>query len=433
MIMALIASGRIFAHIIDIDPAQNNAFGVILKITAYVIPYAFIPLTFKVAGGVFGNLAGMVNDRGKGGFDRLRKKRQEATQQLGRNVKGGVGARGNQQNFLNRSTSAIASGPKGWRPGKRGADHRAASRNTGAMLAGQAQLEANKTHQMHKNNDAYQLALADEGLAQTKINEARQDYDVAEKAGDVEKMRNAKANIANREGALAAARSIPHKTNATRRQAALELASTGYQFSAGRKGYSELSAIADSVSGGDAAARAEFMDNAQFNLKQAGRYDLGGINHGAGYDFKSSISKASGYQAGNAKPETHRTGAAELLGQEFMTEDGKTLEAPEFAATLHAKAASGALNVEDFKLHHRNLIDAYNGATGANREEIGKQLSAIEALNNGPTPADEAGVNRILNLQQVVQANQQEAYRNQPLSRAQIDANNNPPQPGGPV
>lgn len=48
----------------------------IIKVIAYIAPYFLIPLTFKFGLGVFGNLAGMVNDRSRGFFDRQRKFRE---------------------------------------------------------------------------------------------------------------------------------------------------------------------------------------------------------------------------------------------------------------------------------------------------------------------------------------------------------------------
>ncbi|MBA3758812.1 hypothetical protein H0X10_04270 [Candidatus Saccharibacteria bacterium] len=79
MIMGLIAIGRVFAKIVDDVPAEGGEVFVnaLIKIFAFVIPYVFIPFTFKFAGGVFGNLAGMANDRGRGLFDRNKKYRQE--------------------------------------------------------------------------------------------------------------------------------------------------------------------------------------------------------------------------------------------------------------------------------------------------------------------------------------------------------------------
>jgi hypothetical protein len=78
LIAAFIASGRVFAAV-----TLNNggAFNQVIGFLAYFAPYFLIPLTFKFAGGFLRQLGGFVNDRGKGGFDRLRNfrgKRREA-------------------------------------------------------------------------------------------------------------------------------------------------------------------------------------------------------------------------------------------------------------------------------------------------------------------------------------------------------------------
>ena len=84
LIMALIGAGRIFSFVIADTDQGLIAF--IIKFAAYVIPYGLIPLTFKFAGGAFASLSGMVNDRSKGGFDRLKKSRQKNYHKAGGNV-----------------------------------------------------------------------------------------------------------------------------------------------------------------------------------------------------------------------------------------------------------------------------------------------------------------------------------------------------------
>lgn len=86
LIMVIIGIGRIFAYIIDAEDAgfiQGVIIGPLMTVGAYILPYAMIPFTFKLAGGIFGTLTGMVNDREKGIFDRMRKGRSE---KLERNV-----------------------------------------------------------------------------------------------------------------------------------------------------------------------------------------------------------------------------------------------------------------------------------------------------------------------------------------------------------
>jgi hypothetical protein len=115
MVMALIGAGRIFASVIATTSAGGAEGGLInplLKLTAYVLPYAFIPFTFKAAGGVFGNLVGMANDRSKGAFDRLRKSRQKNMSMIGENAKSGKFVRGgtetNRRGRLNRGVEGLA-------------------------------------------------------------------------------------------------------------------------------------------------------------------------------------------------------------------------------------------------------------------------------------------------------------------------------------
>lgn len=88
LIMGLIAVGRIFAYTVSVSDSaglEGTFINPILKILAYVFPYAFIPLTFKFAGGVFGTLTGAMNDRTKGFFDKQRQSRgQKWEREVGR-------------------------------------------------------------------------------------------------------------------------------------------------------------------------------------------------------------------------------------------------------------------------------------------------------------------------------------------------------------
>lgn len=62
----------------------------LLILTAYIAPFLFIPAVFRFAGGILGNLSGMVNNRAKGMFDRQRKYRDKSRQEtMGRAKTGG--------------------------------------------------------------------------------------------------------------------------------------------------------------------------------------------------------------------------------------------------------------------------------------------------------------------------------------------------------
>lgn len=82
LIMGVIAVGRIFAVIIHDGSAGDGGLqGAIIKplaiMFAWMLPYAFIPFTFKFAGGLFATLSGFANDKSKGLFDRQKQKRAD--------------------------------------------------------------------------------------------------------------------------------------------------------------------------------------------------------------------------------------------------------------------------------------------------------------------------------------------------------------------
>lgn len=80
LIALLLAAGKSFAVIVsDIDSGTAGTF---IKLTAYIGPYFLIPAMFKLAGGTFATISGMANDRGRGLFDRQRKKRAETRAHL---------------------------------------------------------------------------------------------------------------------------------------------------------------------------------------------------------------------------------------------------------------------------------------------------------------------------------------------------------------
>ncbi len=85
LIMLLIGVGQVFASVTGAarsGAGENQLITTIIIIAAYVMPFFFIPFAFKWAGGLFANLAGMVNDRERGLLDRLKKGRAEKREKL---------------------------------------------------------------------------------------------------------------------------------------------------------------------------------------------------------------------------------------------------------------------------------------------------------------------------------------------------------------
>lgn len=113
IITAFIAIGRIFS-VISFNAAQNmNATGgrtitQIMAFIAYFAPYFLITFAFKLAGGTLATLGGIVNDRSKGAFDRLRNFRgNKVNQNLGKMA---TGERFQGNNALARAFNATTFG-----------------------------------------------------------------------------------------------------------------------------------------------------------------------------------------------------------------------------------------------------------------------------------------------------------------------------------
>ncbi len=78
IVMAFIGAGHAFA---TVSIQTGGSMSQIIGIIAYFIPYFLLPLAFRMATGVIGTISGMVNDRGKGIFDRMKGIRQNAASQ----------------------------------------------------------------------------------------------------------------------------------------------------------------------------------------------------------------------------------------------------------------------------------------------------------------------------------------------------------------
>lgn len=259
MIMALIGAGRIFAHIIQIDPAQNNIFGTILKLTAYVIPYAFIPLTFKVAGGVFGNLAGMVNDKSRGGFDRLRKVRQNSYKKMGENAKTGqlVRGRGKIAGAVNRRARGVTHGVKGgFGFGTRG---QVADDEVG-MVQSQEHMKTAEWQGAKFKDDAMRML--------THNNEADA---IAEL-----RARNPNMSEADIQANIRSARNIGYsRTSQLAAAQQLAMNKTGYDDAA------DAMDVVHRVSNGSDPLNGSLRENIKFTSKQVGRNDMGALRERA--------------------------------------------------------------------------------------------------------------------------------------------------------
>lgn len=99
LIMALVAVGRDMAWIVNNGGGgslQGTFIKPVSKLALYMLPYAFIPFTFKFAGGAFATISGMAQDKGKGISGFLKKGRANKLQ---RGLNGKLFAGGTENNM----------------------------------------------------------------------------------------------------------------------------------------------------------------------------------------------------------------------------------------------------------------------------------------------------------------------------------------------
>lgn len=90
IISALIAAGHIFSAVTLKGGVGGGVVAQAIGLIAYFAPYFLLPMAARMATGVIGNIAGFVNDKHRGAFDRLKGARQNATQRNVANMKAGT-------------------------------------------------------------------------------------------------------------------------------------------------------------------------------------------------------------------------------------------------------------------------------------------------------------------------------------------------------
>lgn len=365
LIMLLVGVGQIFAQVTGSaygpdSPITDKLVAIIIIIGAFVMPFFFIPFAFKWAGGVFGNLAGMVNDRERGALDRLRKGREGMRGKHMSNAKNFQRFKGNNAltRTLNTAGAVGTNRPGSWMTPARLNNTRNAAQD---MYAAES-LKNDKVYQSNQNDDNFLLALGDRRLAEQKLANARTKLSAeqakAPNLQDATKIAELQAQIDAREGGLANANLIANRSSKGVQMAAVQaLAATGYQYESGEAGYDELAGSIRRIVGDDDQSFASAMNSAQYGAKNAGRFDLGGINNGAGYDRESGLSKASLYQLANGKKQSITAMTADFQG----------------VGPLSPKQAeSAAVTYSELKAMKSN-------ASGAVADEINKQIEFLES------------------------------------------------------
>lgn len=320
IIITLFAVADVMSYVTSHNNA-NGAGGVLSGIVAYmllIIPLYLVPFTLRSANRLLGSIHGAVSNVGKqiNGFTGKRAL-AGASQEANKNLS----AAGNYSRFSNRNAltrgintlTGTAAHPRSVLRGRRGVR---AARQAHQTTQGAEAVKEDAIFQANQGDDKFLLAVANRDLAEQKLSETRQKFEDARSRGDMAGMASAQSTMDAQQHALDTAAQMGRtgRTAGVRYQALQGLAKTGFQFEGGAEGYAELSDTVRQLSGGDERAYSAMMNESQYNLRTAGRYDLGGINDGAGYSPGSGVSKASLYELANAKPDTMK-GLMESLPQ----------------------------------------------------------------------------------------------------------------------
>jgi MFS family permease len=251
LIAGLIAAGRIFAGVASIT--EGGIIGLLIKITAYIAPYFFIPATFKFAGGIFATISGMANDKSRGLFDRQKKYRQETA---GRE--------------LRDFTSGAVQGRL------RGAASRAVGQRIGVGMKGRFGLGSQA--KFAEARDQLERKSALENIMKGSEFGTIRDDDPALRAATYLTAAEAKANMGRDFGMSEqdvdrAIRAVQTSIGFGRPQqiaAAQQLVSTG----TGYDNISQMSKTLARASGGNASTANGLAGFANFEAKNKGRFDL---------------------------------------------------------------------------------------------------------------------------------------------------------------
>jgi len=306
MVVVAFAVADILSYLVG-SGETNNPLNAIVAFILVVIPLFMIPFMLRSSSRLLGQIQGAVGGVGQriNGFTGKRLT-ANANQEFGKTWQ----KTKNYERFSNRNpitrglNTAIGAtlNPRNAIRGKAGID---AGKLAARKQQGEISAKDDAMIQAMEGDDMALMALTNMGLAQQKLKEAEDNHLEAVNKGDTVKAANYQAEIDGRKRGMAMASQVSSRNSASTRLRALNsLAKTGFQFSSGEKGYQELKDSVRSIVGNDEGAIGAAMNEAQYNLRTASRYDLGGINNGAGYDPAAGVGKASLYELANAKKES---------------------------------------------------------------------------------------------------------------------------------
>lgn len=364
MIVLLIASGQFFADVVNYS---NTAGGdtehtkSLVAMIAYVAPFFMIPATFKYGLGVFGNLAGMINDKSRGFFDGQRKFRAQKRAEGRANAM--AGRRFKPNSFMGRhlnkgiQTGMIAgTGKAGLNP-LRMASRTGAYRSSGTIREAQELLE---------KNDAIAAVKSDDTLAEaTQLGKNRADIErIISKSGRYTAGSSEFAEaVASVEAAQAAG-----SQGAVRAAMAVSRAASG-------TGYDSVSDMHESIlqaAGGDRNMEGFLLAKSRAASESAKRFDLSTPGHADQEKMINELRTATGTD----KEGDVRTDHNKVARKTAFEQAGA-------AQILHGKPAAVKTLVTSLGQEYSDAIDSGDSVAAM---EAAAQIAALRAgMAGAPT------------------------------------------------
>lgn len=376
IISALIAAGHVVSAV-GRGPAASLMEQFIAFI-AYFIPYFMLPFAFRMATGAISTIAGLVNDRGKGAFDRLKKYRGAKAAENMHKLR--EGSRFSERNAFTRGFNRVSGDMgSGWKGGfgfgARGTQARDQRERAAAMN------EVMKSHgwaTIQENDDALRAATYDSAsIARQAL------YNRAIASGKTEAEAAQTAD-----NAVAAVQASIGFGRAQAIASAQQLATTG-------TGYTDLADQAMTIaraSGGNQSTLAAISGYNNFISKQKGRHDLA---PGAGnlIGISTEAMKGSGPAAAAAAKNIEN---AWNSGSLYQLANGKGVATKNFAEHW-TKEYEEALSMTPGKarddrlkkvLMARNEMQAMMpNSTGDNQVILNNTLAAFDEMEQQYTQA----------------------------------------------
>jgi len=290
IIEAFIAAGQVFSKIASTNTTGGQTINQIIAFLALYIPYFLLPAAVRLAGGVISTIGGVVNDRSKGGFDRLKNFRKKES---AKNVKAlRQGDRWHGQSWIpgsrtlaNRANLVTKGAATGWQ-GHFGIGERGRQRvNSMSQAYADEYLKEHPELQgtlIRQDDTAAVLGLsggtsAGAARAATRLQNhwADQEQEKARAKGITLSRSDALANTNDRtKRALESARSLG--INDMSANAALTMMAQNKSRAIGAGNYEMIDEGINALSHGNTQLAQDLAYNYQYNSRQAGRQDLGG-------------------------------------------------------------------------------------------------------------------------------------------------------------